>query len=301
MRWGRTPCSGVLAAEPCAPCTVASHGVPQPIALVATPVARAAARFLSTSRKEIATAVRMPELVELRNRCALEFLGLAGRILTPAEWTRELLIANGLPPDRVQLIRHGLPLTEAASARPERSGGGRLRVAFFGRLDPAKGPHLLIEAIERDTLLDVEIVIFGIAQEQAYEPYVKALRRRTANNPRVEVRPAIARSAMIRTMREFDVIAVPSLVLETGPLVVLEAFAAGVPVVGSKLGGIAELVSDGVNGLLLEPEPAAWAAALRQLAQQRDVLKQLRMGIQRPRTMSEVADEVIAAYRLLTQ
>src|SRR5688572_3109772 len=79
MRWGRTPCSGVLDAEPCPPCTVASYGLPQPLAMAATPVARIASRLLSTGRKEVATAVRMPELVDLRNRSALEFLGMADR------------------------------------------------------------------------------------------------------------------------------------------------------------------------------------------------------------------------------
>ena len=52
-------------------------------------------------------------------------------------------------------------------------------------------------------------------------------------------------------LSRIDVLAVPSQWLETGPLVVLEAFAAGTPVIGSDLGGIRELVSDGRDGLLV--------------------------------------------------
>jgi glycosyltransferase involved in cell wall biosynthesis len=204
--------------------------------------------------------------------------------------------------DRIRLIRHGLPEKEmeAAGSHAAIRYDRPLQVAFFGRLDPAKGAHLLIEALEHDDTLQVEVVIFGIEQERAYEPYARAVRRRAANNRRIEIRPPIPHNAIIRTMREFDVVAVPSQVLETGPLVVLEAFAAGVPVVGSKLGGIAELVTDGVNGLLIEPDAGAWAAALKQLWQQRDLVKQLRLGIKRPRSMRQVAEEMSDVYRMAT-
>ena len=303
MRWGRTPCSGVLDSEPCPPCTVASYGLPQPMAMAAAPVARFASRVLGRSRPEVATAVRMPELVDLRNRCALEFLGLPNRLTANAEWTRGLLIRNGLNADQIRLIRQGLPEEDMVSAaRPvtERSSNEPLRIAFFGRLDPAKGAHLLIEALERDEHMQIDVAIFAIEQEHAYEPYARAVRRRAAPIRRIEIRPPLARGSVIRTMRYFDLVAVPSMVLETGPLVVLEAFAAGVPVIGSKLGGIAELVTDGVNGLLIDPNAGAWAAAFKQLAQQRDLVKQLRLGIRRPRTMHQVAEEMLEVYRSAT-
>ena len=62
---------------------------------------------------------------------------------------------------------------------------------------------------------------------------------------------------------QFDVLVVPSLWLENSPLVIHEAFMAGVPVVGARIGGISDLVRDGENGLLYPPESsAALAAAL---------------------------------------
>jgi glycosyltransferase involved in cell wall biosynthesis len=95
------------------------------------------------------------------------------------------------------------------------------------------------------------------------------------------------------------VLAVPSIWFETGPQVVLEAHAAGVPVVGSDLGGIAERVQDGVNGLLVPPgDPLALAAALRSFVDDPDLLTRLRPR-HRVRTMDEVADETVAAYAQL--
>ena len=92
-------------------------------------------------------------------------------------------------------------------------------------------------------------------------------------------------------------LAVPSQWLETGPIVVLEAFAAGIPVAGSNLGGIPELVEHGVNGLLIDPaSPANWAAALRSLSQDPDLLATLRSRIRPPRTMRDAAAELNAIY-----
>ena len=86
------------------------------------------------------------------------------------------------------------------------------------------------------------------------------------------LRTAIAPDEVIGLMADYDLIAVPSRWLETGPLVALEAFAAGVPVLGANLGGIAELVRDGVDGVLVAADdPAAWAAAIERLVQDRHV------------------------------
>jgi glycosyltransferase involved in cell wall biosynthesis len=85
--------------------------------------------------------------------------------------------------------------------------------------------------------------------------------------------------------------------METGPLVVYEAFAAGIPVIGSRLGGIAELVTHEKNGLLVEPaSPKAWADALRRIADSPDLLGRLRGGIGSVRNMSQVATEMEAIY-----
>jgi glycosyltransferase involved in cell wall biosynthesis len=81
---------------------------------------------------------------------------------------------------------------------------------------------------------------------------------------------------------------------------VLEAFAAGIPVMGSNLGGIAELVEHGVNGLLVEPESQeAWGQAFQKLCEDRNILMRLRAGIRPPRSMSVVAEDMLVLYRTL--
>ena len=96
--------------------------------------------------------------------------------------------------------------------------------------------------------------------------------------------------------------AVPSQCLETGPLVVLEAFAAGIPVIGSNLGGIAELVKHEVNGLLVEPNSVkAWCQQLQRLCQDTDLRMQLCAGISPPQRMKAVTEEMEELYQVILQ
>jgi glycosyltransferase involved in cell wall biosynthesis len=111
------------------------------------------------------------------------------------------------------------------------------------------------------------------------------------------VRNTVAPHAVRQTMTEYDLIAVPSRWLETGPLVALEAFAAGVPVLGADLGGIAEIVRNGVDGVLVQSDDVnAWSAAILKLARNRALIEELKRNIRSPRTMDDVAHDMAALY-----
>ena len=83
-------------------------------------------------------------------------------------------------------------------------------------------------------------------------------------------------------------------------MVVLEAFAAGVPVIGGRLGGIAEIVRDGVDGLLIEQKSVVrWAEALRRVTEDNGLRAQLKGGVRAPRLSADVAREMLALYGAL--
>ncbi|PYR55304.1 MAG: glycosyl transferase family 1, partial [Acidobacteria bacterium] len=85
--------------------------------------------------------------------------------------------------------------------------------------------------------------------------------------------------------------------IENAPFVIREAFAAGVPVVASRLGGMAEMVRDGVNGLLFEPgSPDALATVLRRVIDEPALLAALRAGIRPVMTIDEDAAQLVALY-----
>ena len=147
----------------------------------------------------------------------------------------------------------------------------------------------------------LQLDIFGITQGDAGRQYEEELKRLSAGDTRVNFLPPVLSEKVVATLAGYDLLAVPSQWLETGPLVVLEAFAAGVPVLGSRRGGIAELVKDGVDGILVEPDSApAWAAALQNAAANPNLLIRLKANIQPPRTMTTVADEMVVLYEAAT-
>jgi glycosyltransferase involved in cell wall biosynthesis len=261
------------------------------------------------------TAIRARELTVLRHRCAREFLAEADHVVAVCEWVRAVLLRNGVPAEKITLSRQGLcqetnckaesgkqKVEISAVSFPLSTFGGRqpLRVAFLGRLDPTKGVDILLRAMRAMPEAQVAVDIYGIAQGEAGRAYEAKLRAMGKADTRITFHNPVPAGRVVETLRAYDVLAVPSQWLETGPMVVLEAFAAGVPVLGSQLGGIAELVRDEVDGLLVpSADVGAWSMALRRLQAEPELLPRLQRSIQPPRTMHAAAAEMAALYHRL--
>jgi glycosyltransferase involved in cell wall biosynthesis len=139
--------------------------------------------------------------------------------------------------------------------------------------------------------------ILGIVQGNTAEAYRQTLVRLAGADRRVRFLLPIPPEGVVDTLAGYDILAVPSRLKECAPLVVLDAFAAGIPVIGSNCGGIAEQVQDRVDGLLVEPgNVSAWAEAIRLLAEKPSLLSELRAGIRLPRTMQDVASQMLEIY-----
>ncbi len=122
-----------------------------------------------------------------------------------------------------------------------------------------------------------ELKIFG--DTNVFPEYVADLRARAAGLP-VRFSGAFDLSRAADVYGQIDVLVVPSLWLENSPLVIHEAFMAGVPVVGARIGGIVDLVEEGRNGRLYDPSsPAELAAVLRELIDAPALMRQLAAGV----------------------
>jgi glycosyltransferase involved in cell wall biosynthesis len=207
-----------------------------------------------------------------------------------------MMLAIGIPNDKVVLSRHGSTSAATQCTTEKPPPDGRLRVVFIGRLHPTKGAHVLLDALSQRPELPIDLDLFGIAQDD--EEYVAELRRRAARDSRVRLLAPLSNGSVVPALRRYDVLAVPSVWVETGPLVVYDAFDAGLAVVGSRRGGIAELVQENRNGLLVDPANAgAWGSALARLCEEPGLLATLRSGVRPARTMDEVAAEMLMLYR----
>jgi glycosyltransferase involved in cell wall biosynthesis len=300
LRWGSEICDGVLDVRACARCTLHAHGLAKAASQMAGSLPPGLGHLLAVigASGGVWTALRMTELVELRLAAFHTLMREADHVVALCQWVKDLLRRNGVPEEKVTVSRQGVPPEIPARAiRTASTASPAFRVAFLGRLHPTKGVHMLVEALRGDPQLPVRLDIFGVAQGEADHVYGQRLATLAAGDARIALRAPIPNGQVVERLQEYDLLAVPSQWLETGPIVVLEAFAAGIPVAGSNLGGIPELVEHGVNGLLIDPaSPANWAAALRSLSQDPDLLATLRSRIRPPRTMRDAAAELNAIY-----
>ncbi|HEY3020923.1 MAG TPA: glycosyltransferase family 4 protein [Solirubrobacteraceae bacterium] len=187
------------------------------------------------------------------------------------------------PGARVHLVYHGLNddvSREIATAPPPAERNGRLRVLGVGRLVRKKGFDVLVDACAelRRREVPFEAAIVGPAGDHADE-----LRRRIGAlglEGRVSLAGVMDQVRLCEEYRRADVLAQPCRLLADDrdgiPNVLVEGMACGVPVVATAVSGIPELVSDGVNGLLVPPDdPRALADALQRLWDDRALARRL--------------------------
>ena len=182
--------------------------------------------------------------------------GMAAVIaLTPS--AARLLRGDGIPAGRVHVIPPGYdPALFAAAAADPFPGLPRPRVAYLGRLAPQKDVGTLLEAFAR-LPADAQLLVVGDGPDRP------ALARRAQRfGSRVHFTGFVPHVAVPAVLRHVDMLVLPSL-YEDLSSALIEAMAAGLPVVATRVGGTADLVHDGVNGLLVAPrDPAALAAAI---------------------------------------
>jgi glycosyltransferase involved in cell wall biosynthesis len=295
---GRRVCDGSLHVQRCAECALDGLGVGRlgSAVLSRVPIAvGSACADLRLAGSRVWTGLEFPYLVSSHHDAVRALMARVQKIVVLCDWTMDVLVRNGVAADKIVTCRHGLPSGNDAP-RIQRHQTGPLRVAFFGRVHPTKGPDVLIRAVRLLVDVALELHVFGVEQP-GDEPFAQDLRRVADGDARVVFDAPIPSEHVVETLRDFDILAVPSQWLETGPLVVLEAFSAGTPVIGSNLGGVAELVRDGVDGLLVEHDSVVdWAHALQRLATDPALVRRLGEGVRPPRRVCAVSDDMLSVY-----
>jgi glycosyltransferase involved in cell wall biosynthesis len=299
LRWGSEVCSGDLSREPCAACTLHGLGVPRPFARLLAATPRSFGRTLARRRlaSGVWTALRMPALIDVHHARTAALFAAADRVIAPAPWVSDLLRRNAVPDDRLTLVRQGV---EEAGARAPRSRrpGEPLRLVHLGRLDPSKGTTLLVEAVRAIADAPLTLDIFGVVQDAAASGRRSAIETLAEGDARIRVLPTLPADGVHARLADYHAVVVPSQGMETGPLVVLEAFRAGLPVIGSALGGIRDLVRADVDGWLVDPFGSvdAWSRALTHAAADEGATERWRVNVRPPRSMADVARETRAVY-----
>lgn len=179
-----------------------------------------------------------------------EWIEAIDRFLVLSDFAKGIFQAAGLPAEKIRVVPNSAPASSLTADRK----GPFLRALFVGRLSEEKGIQELVNAW----------ITFGHPKAVLRVAGDGPLKEKMLDIPGVTLLGAQSSASVAREMAEADVLLVPSIWYEGFPMVVAEAFAAGLPVFASNLGSLAEIVREGHTGRLLAPgDAAAWGDALR--------------------------------------
>lgn len=265
-------CEGPRAYLNCARCALARSGLPQfapALPLLAAPLA-------------------------VRNRLLRQVLNGASRLIAPSAFVADWYVDHGIRRERIEILAPGIDVpVSIRQERPVREEEERpLRIGYVGGISWQKGVHVIVEATR-----DLEGTELWVAGDLGFDPhYSDHLRELAGTN--VRFLGQIDRTALGKMLRQIDILAVTSLWYETFAFVISEAHAAGIPVLASNLGVLAERVRHSQDGLLVPPgDVSAWRRALQQMRDNPHLVTRYSAAIQQPPSLEEHAGAIEAVYR----
>jgi glycosyltransferase involved in cell wall biosynthesis len=239
-----------------------------------------------------------PQEFFLRKRFIQEQLSLVDLFLAPSRFLRDRYVDWGLPREKILVEDYGrLPVPEPAEPedRPDRN-----RLAFFGQLSHYKGVNMMLEAMKRllERGVDARLSIHGANLELQPQDFVDDFHELLeATEEKVTYAGAYAGADLAALLRMTDFVVVPSIWWENSPLVIQEAFLHGRPVICSDIGGMAEKVTDGIDGLHFRAgDPDSLADTIERAVGTPGLWKTLRDGIKGIYTMDEHVERLSGLY-----
>jgi len=242
----------------------------------------------------ILKAFNSPEKFKERGDYMKSLLLKVDRIIAPSKFLKRLFVEYGVPENKIVYSENGYNLDAFKGFKKNKKDASKIIFGFAGNIIPIKGVHLLIDAFLNIPEDKAELRVYG-----NYNPkskYVKEILAKTKRKKNVKFMGRYYDPK--EPFSEIDVLIVPSIVYETGgPLVIREALATKTPVIASKIGSIPELIIDGINGLLVEPNnPKDLYEKIMLIIEHPELIEKLKANIKPPRSMKEQAKEIERIY-----
>ena len=220
------------------------------------------------------------------------------RILLPSAFAKGRFLAAGWPEALLTVMPNGIAEAAPAPHRPA-PDGRRDRFGFFGHINRFKGSLVLLEASRQLSQAGVghQLMLNGGEAYQA-EAFLEEFRAALAAAPAARHQGLYSADRLGALMAQVDWVVMPSIWWENAPLVILEAFRHQRPVICGNVGGMAEMVRDGVDGLHAPVnDPAGLAQVMRHAAEAEGLWDRLVAGIRPPPTIARIADQHLRLYQ----
>lgn len=188
---------------------------------------------------------------------------------------REKLIEFSVPGEKIVSLPNAVDKEIFKNAKRKKTSQD-INFAFLGTLLPCKGVDILIDAFNRIKEKNAFLFIYG--KETAYkgfEDYLYEIKKK-GRNKNIVFKGQYDHKNLADILSDIDVVVVPSIWHETGPLVAQEAILSKTPVIASGLGRMKELLRDGKNGLLVKPKDSdALYGAMKKIIDNHNILEKI--------------------------
>lgn len=228
---------------------------------------------------------------------AAELASEADVVVAPSRFLAGVFLRHGA--DGARMIHRTYAFDQSRLApRARRAREGPVRFAFLGTLLPHKGVEVLVRAVRKIPRANLRVEIYGGHFDQ--HAYYAKLHALSAGDARIELSGEYDFDDIGAILERTDAVVVPSLWYENNPLVVGAASAMGVPSIVTDLGGMTELVRDGVDGRSFPRGDAdALARILAELADDPSELDRLAANVRPPPRIEADAFELSLVYQRL--
>lgn len=236
----------------------------------------------------------------LRQHFIKSYFDLVDHFVSPSEFLRQRYIQWGLPASKIVVIENGQPVEPVLPPRSLAEGETRNRFGFFGQITPFKGLPLLLEALQAMPKVERAKLVLEVhganldLQTTELQQKIHALADPLIKKGVVRWMGPYRPHELRQRMANIDWVVVPSIWWENSPMVIQEAFSNGRPVICSDIGGMAEKVAEGLNGIHVPADNLQqWRNVLSASALCVSEWEKLRGGIPATLSFSQCAAEHI--------
>jgi glycosyltransferase involved in cell wall biosynthesis len=179
------------------------------------------------------------------------------KIIAPSQFIidkhHEQGVFSNIPAERVPL---GINVEELSNTESRGESSHGLRLLYVGQLIKSKGVDVLIDAVSQISDPELEVHILGKGPEK------DSLENRAQSDDRIQFHGFVPEDELVRQYSASDFTVVPSRWYDNSPMVIYESFTRRTPVIGARIGGIPELIKEGVTGYCFEPDQPSELADL---------------------------------------
>ena len=236
-------------------------------------------------------------------------MGWSKFVIVPSQVIGHHMIQDfGVLPERIRCIPRSVDLRKFDIPRKDSQSKAQPTIAIVGRITPLKGHEYFLRAmavvVRAMPYTKIWVIGDAPAEKESYKEGLLALTKHLGLNDHVEFLGN--RKDIPQLLAQVDVLVLSTVTQESFGRVILEAQAAGVPVVATRVGGVVELLDEGKTGLLVSPkEPEEMAQAVIKLLQDKGLARQMvenaKAKILSHYTLDHMASQTMKVYQELCE